>query len=243
VAPLTPVQAVRYARQAPQPGYSYVSAAISLGGMNGADFGYLQSAMFTSAVATALGVSAEDVYIVSTGAAGDVIAAAAAEAEAEAVSPLSRRRALLSSTDASTFSVGFSVGSINPDAVTDSVNDGAISVGGLRAAGLSEVTAVVLIVTPSSSVRQPTDVSGALPLLPLRTKAEKEHELLGLIALIALLPIGLAGGYVLGRRGAPARGIKPPASAANDLDGGETQRKPALLAEAEKPETLAAASV
>ncbi len=233
VASLTPVQAVRYARVAPQPGYAYVSAAVSLGGMDGADFGYLQSAMFSAAIARSLNASAADVFVVAVGAAVDVIAAASAA--------VSRRRALLSSAaDASTFSVGFSVGTTSPDAVTASVNSGAISVGGLRAAGLSEVTALELIVAPSTDVRQPTDVAGSLPLLPLRTNAEQEHDLLGLIALIALLPIGLAAGFVIGRRTAPARGVSSSAGGSGaDLDGGEMQRKPAH----KDVETLAAAAV
>jgi hypothetical protein len=247
VAPLTPVQAVRYARQAPQPGYSYVSAAVLLGGMNGDNFGYLQSAMFSAAIAKALDVSADDVYIVSTGSAASVIADAATAASDSLQA--SRRRALLS---ASTFSVGFSVGTTDPDGLTASVNGGLISVAGLRAAGLTEVTAVALIVPPSANVLQPTDVAGALPLLPPHTKAEEEHNLLGLIALLALLPTGLVIGFFIGRRSVPACGARRAGSSASGAeegdkqegsrkqDGDKVQRKPALFAEAE---TLAAASV
>ena len=242
VAPLTPLQAVRYSRAVPQPGFSYVSAAVSLGGTNAADFGYLQSAVFSAAVAQALGLSSlDDVYIIAVGAASDVIAAATSAAAA------SRRRALLSTptSGSSVFSVGFAVGTATPTAVTAALSAGAITAGARRQAGLTEVSPVALIVPPSVDVRQPTDVSGALPLLPLRTSKEEQRQLLGLIALVALLPVGFAAGFRVGRRGASPCGIAPPSGGASGaLDG--YQRKQALLEEANQSherQSLAAAAV
>lgn len=230
-----PLQAVRYARAGPADS-RYISAAIALGGYAPSQFGQLHATALRSAIARVTGAAPADVTITAVSSPADVAASMQGAAT---------QRRLFSTSSSSALATGIAFTVTTSAAAADAVFAGiagSLDAAAMRGAMLDACTSVVLVAGPTVSVGTPPgdDVADSLPLLPL-AQEEVNNNLLGLLALLALLPIGIAAGWFAARRGMCSPRGSPLVPTAAKGDAASYQDAPASTIDVVRADVPAAA--